>query len=55
MAGTRITVQAALEPIGQGLSHVEIIRDHYPDLTKQDILACIRYAIALIIGEDEVE
>ena len=29
-----------------------IIRDYYPDLTVEDVHACIRYAIDLIGAED---
>ena len=52
VAGTRITVQNVLELLDEGLSFDEIIRDYYPDLTVQDIQACIQYAIALIAAED---
>ena len=52
VAGTRITVQAVLELLDEGLSFDEIIRDYYPDLTVDDIHACIQYAIALVAAED---
>ena len=52
VAGTRITVQNVLELLDEGLSFDEIIRDYYPDLTVQDIQACIQYAIALVAAED---
>jgi uncharacterized protein (DUF433 family) len=52
VAGTRITVQGVLELLDEGLSFDEIIRDYYPDLTVQDIHACIQYAIALVAAED---
>ena len=52
VAGTRITVQSVLELLEEGLSFGEIIRDYYPDLTTQDIQACIQYAIALVAAED---
>lgn len=50
--GTRITVQNVLELIKEGLSFEEIMRDYYPDLKKDDILACMQYAIALVAAED---
>jgi len=50
--GTRITVQEVLELINEGLSFREIIEDYYPELTEDDIKACIRYAIDLISSED---
>lgn len=50
--GTRITVQNVLELIKEGLTFDQIIRDYYPDLKKDDILACVQYAIALVAAED---
>jgi uncharacterized protein (DUF433 family) len=47
IAGTRIPVQSILELLNEGLSFSEIIRDYYPDLTTEDIRACLQYAIAL--------
>ena len=44
VAGTRITVENVLELVSEGLSFEEIIKDYYPDLTIQDIQACLRYA-----------
>jgi uncharacterized protein (DUF433 family) len=41
--GTRITVENILELLGEGISFEEIIRDYYPDLTIEDIRACLRY------------
>jgi uncharacterized protein (DUF433 family) len=52
VVGTRITVQSVLELLDGGLSFDEIIRDYYPDLTTQDIQACVQYAIALVAAED---
>jgi len=52
IAGTRITVQSVLELLSEGISFKEIIEDYYPDLTVEDIRACISYAIALISAED---
>lgn len=52
VAGTRITVQSVLELINEGLCFDDIIRDYYPDLSVEDIRACIRYAIALVAAED---
>jgi uncharacterized protein (DUF433 family) len=52
IAGTRITVQSVLELLDGGLSFDGIVRDYYPDLTPEDIRACIRYAIALVAAED---
>ena len=50
--GTRITVQSVLELLNEGLSFEEIIRDYYPNLTAEDIRACLQYAIALVTVEE---
>jgi uncharacterized protein (DUF433 family) len=52
IAGTRITVQNVLELLGEGLSFDQIIRDYYPELKKEDIGACIRYAIEVVSSEE---
>ena len=48
VAGTRITVQSVLELVSEGLAFEAIIRDYYPELTVEDVRACIQYAIALV-------
>ena len=50
--GTRITVQNVLELLNEGLTFTQIIQDYYPDLKKDDIHACLQYAIALVAAED---
>ncbi len=50
--GTRITVQNVLELLNEGLTFDQIIQDYYPDLKKDDIRACLQYAIALVASED---
>ena len=45
VAGTRIPVQAVLELLIEGLSFQEIIEDYYPDLTIEDIQACLENEI----------
>ena len=50
--GTRITVQNVLELINEGLTFEQIIQDYYPNLEKDDIHACMQYAIALVAAED---
>ena len=42
--GTRITVQNVLELLNEGLAFAQIIQDYYPDLKKDDIQACLKYA-----------
>ena len=40
--GMRITVQDVLSYLATGMSHKEII-DDFPELTQNDILACLAY------------
>lgn len=53
IAGTRIPVYMVLGLLGNGLTAEEIIRDYYDHITKEDILACIRYA-NFLVEEEEV-
>ena len=52
VAGTRIAVQDVLELVDEDIPFDQIVRDYYPDLTVEDVHACIRYAIALVGAED---
>jgi uncharacterized protein (DUF433 family) len=44
--GLRYPVDNMLELLASGMSHEEILAD-YPDLEKNDLLACIEYAAKL--------
>ena len=52
IGGTRITVQNVLELINEGLTFQQIIADYYPDLTEEDIQACVQFAISLVSSEE---
>ncbi len=41
--GTRITVQTVVEFLGAGDS-IEEVLEEYPSLTREDVLACLRFA-----------
>jgi uncharacterized protein (DUF433 family) len=41
--GLRITVYDVLDYLASGMSHQEILND-FPDLTQEDIHACLSYA-----------
>lgn len=41
--GLRITVYDVLEYLASGMSEDQILRD-FPDLTREDILACLAFA-----------
>jgi uncharacterized protein (DUF433 family) len=45
VAGTRITVQSVLELVREGLTADDIRRDYFPELTPEDVRACVQYAI----------
>jgi uncharacterized protein (DUF433 family) len=51
IAGTRIPVQSILELLNEGLSFSDIIRDYYSDIQPDDIRACLKYAITLLMNE----
>ena len=52
IAGTRVPVHVILGLLGKGVSIEEIVRDYYDHITKEDILACIRYAKSLVEEEE---
>ena len=52
VANTRITVQSVLKLVREGFSFELILRDYYPDLTVEDIRACIQYAMDVVALED---
>lgn len=52
ISGTRVPVDIVLGLLADGLTPEKIIEDHYPHITKEDILACIRYAKQIL--EEEV-
>ncbi len=51
--GTRIMIYQILDLLADGISIDEIIsEDYFPDLTKEDVWACIDYANHLVKNED---
>jgi uncharacterized protein (DUF433 family) len=45
VAGTRITVQEVLELVREGIGNDEVRAKYYPELTDEDIRACVEYVI----------
>lgn len=43
ISGTRISVENVLELVQEGVQFDEIINQYYPDLTLEDIKACVQY------------
>ena len=52
--GTRITVRTILELLGAGDS-IEDVLEAYPSLTREDILACLRYSSRIMGNQFSVE
>lgn len=50
--GTRIAVTMILDILEDGLNFDAILKDYYPQLTKEDLRACLEYARAMIEGEE---
>ncbi|MGQ3685244.1 MAG: DUF433 domain-containing protein [Candidatus Loosdrechtia sp.] len=42
--GTRIMVYIIIELLEAGLTHDDITKDYYPQITKDDIKQCLHYA-----------
>jgi len=53
VAGTRIAVEDVLELVAEGVPVERIVTEFYPDLTEEDVRACVRYALA-VLREEEV-
>ena len=52
--GTRIMVYTIIELLESGLNPDEIVRDYYPNLTRDDIRECLHYAALLIKNQEYV-
>lgn len=52
VTGTRIPVQSVLELVRDGIAFSKITLDYYPDLTTEDVQACLQYVIEVIALED---
>jgi uncharacterized protein (DUF433 family) len=50
--GTRIMVHQILDLLAAGATPDEIIREDFPDLTNEDIHACVAYASKLVRDEE---
>ncbi len=52
--GTRIMVYIIIELLESGLTPVDIIKDYYPNITKEDIKQCLHYAATLIKDQEYI-
>lgn len=50
--GTRIMVWQILDLLENGCAFDKIIKDYFPNITKEDIKACIHYANSIVKNED---
>ncbi len=51
--GTRISVELVLGWLAQGWTH-ELLLESYPNITKEDILACLAFAAEMLREEQYV-
>ena len=49
---TRIPVDEVLELVASGIAFDAICRDYYPDLTPDDVKACVEYARRIVKAEE---
>lgn len=52
VAGTRIPVENVLELVQEGIPFEEIREQYYPDLSNDDIKACVQYATEIVRSEE---
>ena len=52
IAGTRIPVYCILELVQAGTPFDEIVSKHYPDISVEDVKACVKYATELVKSEE---
>lgn len=52
VAGTRIPVHDVLELVREGIHFSQIVSKYYPDLTEEDIRACVQFAIDVVSVEE---
>ncbi|MGR3301869.1 MAG: DUF433 domain-containing protein [Candidatus Scalindua sp.] len=52
--GTRIMVYIIIELLEFGLTSDDIIKDYYPNITKEDIKQCLHYAATLIKDQEYI-
>lgn len=52
IAGTRIPVYCVLELVQEGIPFEQIVQKYYPDITVEDVKACVQYATTLVKTEE---
>ena len=54
IAGTRIPVQSVLELVRDSITFSAIVQEYYPDLSIEDVQACVQYAID-VVGMENIQ
>lgn len=52
VSGTRIPVQDVLELVREGVSFAAIRSDYFPEMSVEDIQACVQYAMDVLAVEE---
>lgn len=52
IVGTRIPVYCVLELVQAGIPFDQIVSKYYPDISVDDVKACMRYATELVKSEE---
>ncbi|MBI2840723.1 MAG: DUF433 domain-containing protein [Acidobacteria bacterium] len=52
VAGTRIPVPEVRELVREGIPFERMVADYYPNITTEDVQACVQYALDVIEVED---
>jgi len=52
LAGSRIPIENVLELVQENIPFEDIINKYYPDISIEDIKACVMYATELIKSEE---
>lgn len=52
IAGTRVPVHMVLGLLGEGVEMDEILKRYYDHISREDVLACIRYANSVVEDEE---
>jgi uncharacterized protein (DUF433 family) len=50
VAGTRVTVENVMELVEHGIPFSEISADYYPEITVDDVKACVHFARETLTG-----
>lgn len=52
ISGTRIPVYCILELVQAGIHFTDIVTNYYPDISIDDVKACVKYASDIVKAEE---